>query len=160
MRLEQTRLATMHTIELVDPELRDALALWPQVQLTSETLAQRRADALALLGSIPTPDLPDIVTGEIHVESVFGAKPIRVLTYRPSKSDSRLPVIVHIHGGGFVMGTPEMKDVENRLLASELKCAIYSVDYRLSAGGATSGAAGGHLLGVCLAARECQSTRP
>ena len=31
--------------------------------------------------------------------------------------------MVHIHGGGFVMGAPEMKDVENRLLASELRCA-------------------------------------
>src|SRR5580704_4309515 len=35
----------MSTIELVDPELRDALALWPQVSLTAETLARRRADA-------------------------------------------------------------------------------------------------------------------
>ena len=43
-----------------------------------------------------------------------------------------LPAIVHIHGGGFVMGAPEMKDVENRLFASELKCAIYSVDHRLA----------------------------
>ena len=122
----------MSTIELVDPELRDALALWPQVPLTAETLTRRRADALALLSAVPTPDLPDIATGEIHVESAFGAKPIRVLTYRPVRSDDPLPVIVHIHGGGFVMGTPEMKDVENRLFASELKCAIYSVDYRLA----------------------------
>jgi acetyl esterase/lipase len=122
----------MSTIELVDPELRDALALWPQVSLTAETLTRRRADALALLSSVPTPDLPDIATGEIHVESAFGAKPIRVLTYRPVRSDDPLPVIVHIHGGGFVMGTPEMKDVENRLFASELKCAIYSVDYCLA----------------------------
>ena len=30
------------------------------------------------------------------------------------------------------MGAPEMKDVENRLFASELKCAIYSVDHRLA----------------------------
>jgi acetyl esterase/lipase len=129
---ERTRLPTMSTIELVDPELRDALALWPQVSLTAETLTRRRADALALLSSVPTPDLSDIVTGEIRVESVFDAKPIRVLTYRPVKPDDPLPVVVHIHGGGFVMGTPEMKDVENRLFASELKCAIYSVDYRLA----------------------------
>ena len=122
----------MSTIELVDPELRDALALWPQVSLTDETLTRRRADALALLSSIPIPDLPDITTGEIHVESAFGAKPIRVLTYRPVRFDGPLPVIVHIHGGGFVMGTPEMKDVENRLFASELRCAIYSVDHRLA----------------------------
>jgi acetyl esterase/lipase len=122
----------MNTIELVDPELRDALTQWPQGSLTAETLARRRADGFALLSSVPKPDLPDIVTDEIHVESAFGAKPIRVLSYRPVKSDAPLPVVLHIHGGGFVMGTPEMKDVENKLFASELKCAIYSVDYRLA----------------------------
>ena len=122
----------MSTIGLVDPELRDALALWPLQPLTADTLTQRRADVLKLIATVQTPDLPDIPTAEIHVESAFGAKPIRVLSYRPVKSDHHLPTIVHIHGGGFVAGAPEMKDVENRLLASELKCAIYSVDYRLA----------------------------
>jgi acetyl esterase/lipase len=122
----------MRTIELVDPELRDALEQWPQVPLTAETLSRRRTDALALLNAVPKPDLPDIATGEIHVESAFGAKPVRVLTYRPVMFAEPLPAIIHIHGGGFVMGAPEMKDVENRLFASELKCAIYSVDHRLA----------------------------
>jgi acetyl esterase/lipase len=116
---------TMSTLELVDPELRDALALWPRLPLTTYSLTQRRADLLRVRGAIPQPDLPDIIAGEIRVESAFGAQPIRVLTYRPVKSDNPLPTIVHIHGGGFVMGSPEMKDVENRLLASELGCAIY-----------------------------------
>jgi acetyl esterase/lipase len=128
--LERTRLATMSTIELVDPELRDAIA--PQVPLSAETLAQRRADMIALANFAPKPDLPDIATGEIYVESSFGAKPVRVLSYRPVKTNGPLPVILHVHGGGFVMGSPEMKDVENRLFASELRCAIYSVDYRLA----------------------------
>src|SRR4029078_8389121 len=132
LRPKRTRLPTMSTIELVDPELRDALALAPQVARTAGTLARGSAEALGLLSSVPTPDLPDIATGEIHVESAFGAKPIRVLTYRPVRSDGPLPVILHIHGGSLVMGAPEMKDVENRLFASELKCAIYSVDYRLA----------------------------
>ena len=149
----------MSTIELVDPELRDALALWPQVSLTAETLPRRRADVLALLSTVPTPDLPDIMTGEILVESAFGAKPIRVLTYRPVRSDHPLPVIVHIHGGGFVMGTPEMKDVENRSFASELKMRDLFRGLSPRAGSAAPGAAGGHLLGVCLAACECRSTR-
>ena len=122
----------MSTIELVDPELRDALALWMLPPLTAETLARRRADALLLLRTVETPDLPDIATDEVHVESAFGAQPIRVLTYRPVTSDNPRPAIVHIHGGGFVMGAPEMKDVENRFFASELSCAIYSVDYRLA----------------------------
>ena len=122
----------MNTIELVDPELRDALALWPLQPLTADTLTQRRADLLKVIGTVQTPDLADIIADEIHVESAFGAKPIRVLTYRPGESDNPLPIIVHIHGGGFVAGAPEMRDIENRLLASELRCAIYSVDYRLA----------------------------
>src|SRR6202049_2589150 len=129
---KRTRLPFMSTIELVDPELRDALTLWPLLPLTAKSLMQRRANALELIADVPKPNLPDIATDEIHVESAFGAKPIRVLTYRPATSDAPLPAIVHIHGGGFVMGAPEMKDVENRLFASELKCAIYSVDHRLA----------------------------
>ena len=148
----------MSTIELVDPELRDALALWPPLlPLTAESLTRRRAEALELTGAVPKPNLPDIATDEIHVESAFGATPIRVLTYRPVTSDDPLPVIVHIHGGGFVIGAPEMKDVENRLFASELRCAIYSVDHRLAPEAPHT--AGGHLLGVRLAARECRPAR-
>ena len=95
-------------------------------------MTQRRASLLEVIGAVAKPDLPDITADEIRVESAFGAKPIRVLTYRPFKSDNPLPTIVHIHGGGFVAGAPEMKDMENRLLASELRCAIYSVDHRLA----------------------------
>ncbi len=120
----------MSTLHLVDPELRDALV--PTLPLTTETLAQRRAESLKAAAAIPRPDLTDIATDEISVPSAFGADPIRVLTYRPLGAQTSLPAIVHVHGGGFVMGSPEMKDAENRLFASELKCAIYSVDYRLA----------------------------
>jgi acetyl esterase/lipase len=122
----------MSTIELVDPELRDLLALRPVEPLTANSLAQRRANVLEASGALPKPELPDIVADEVVVASAFGAKPIRALTYRPVRSDNKLPTIVHVHGGGFVAGAPEMKDAENRLLASDLRCAIYSVDYRLA----------------------------
>jgi acetyl esterase/lipase len=122
----------MNTIDLVDFELRDALALWPQAPLTASFLGERRANGRKAAAAVAKPELPDIIVDEIRVESAFNADPIRVLTYRPAKSDKPLPTILHVHGGGFVMGLPEMKDVENRLLASDLKCAIYSVDYRLA----------------------------
>jgi acetyl esterase/lipase len=105
---KRARLPFMSTIELVDPELRDALAQ-PLPPLTAASLTQRRANALELAGAVPKPNLPDIATDEIHVESAFGAKPIRVLTYRPLMPNEPMPVIVHIHGGGFVMGAPEME---------------------------------------------------
>lgn len=65
----------MSTIELVDPELRDALAQGPLLPpLTAETLMRRRASALELIGTVPKPNLPDIATDEIHLESAFGGK--------------------------------------------------------------------------------------
>ena len=45
----------MSTIELVDPELRDALALWPQQALTADSLTQRRTDLLKVIGAVPDP---------------------------------------------------------------------------------------------------------
>jgi hypothetical protein len=94
----------MSTIELVDPELRDALAQ-PLLPLTAETLTQRRASALALVAAVPIPNLPDIATDEIHVESAFGAKPIRVLTYRPVTSHEPLPTILYqrVYEASFVI---------------------------------------------------------
>src|SRR6266852_2186893 len=74
---KRTRPHSLSTIELVDPELRDALAQ-PLPPLTAETLMRRRASALEPIGAVPKPNLPDIATDEIHVESAFGAKPIRV----------------------------------------------------------------------------------
>jgi hypothetical protein len=62
----------MSTIELVDPELRDALAqLLPP--LTAESLTRRRANALELAAALSKPSLPDIATDEIHVEPTVAA---------------------------------------------------------------------------------------
>ena len=76
----------------------------PQQPLTADSLTQRRADLLKVIGAVPKPDLPDITADEIRVESAFGGTPIRVLTYRPVKPDNPLQTIGHIHGGGFVAG--------------------------------------------------------
>jgi acetyl esterase/lipase len=61
-----------------------------------------------------------------------GAPPVPVICYRPNNKPTLLPAILHIHGGGYVLGSASMMDAENRNLASELGCMIVSVDYRLA----------------------------
>jgi acetyl esterase/lipase len=46
--------------------------------------------------------------------------------------DRALPALLHLHGGGYVVGSPERKGAEHRKLAVDLACAVYSVDYRLA----------------------------
>ena len=122
----------MSTLDLVDPELRDALDQRPKLRLSPDILPKSRAFVLQASAAEVKPNLPHIAVDEVRVKSQFDAPTIRVLTYRPVAAEGLSPAILHVHGGGFVMGAPEMKDVENRILASELKCAIFSVDYRLA----------------------------
>jgi triacylglycerol lipase len=39
---------------------------------------------------------------------------------------------LHIHGGGYVFGAPNMLDAAHRDLVHDLGCAVFSVDYRLA----------------------------
>jgi acetyl esterase len=61
-----------------------------------------------------------------------GGHAVRVRLYFPEVPVKSLPVLVHIHGGGFVSGTVEMEDKANGNLARDAACIVASVDYRLS----------------------------
>jgi acetyl esterase len=56
--------------------------------------------------------------------------PIRV--YRPRRRRHRLPLVVHVHGGGFV-GTAAQSDWVNSHLAARLPAVVVSVEHRLLA---------------------------
>ncbi|WP_460125812.1 alpha/beta hydrolase [Pseudomonas sp. S2_C03] len=58
---------------------------------------------------------------------------LRLCLYRPSSSpESKLPAIVYLHGGGFVLGRPEMADDYLADLAEQVQAIIVAVDYRLA----------------------------
>jgi len=57
------------------------------------------------------------------------AGPMRLRTFVPDQVDA---VLLHIHGGGFVTGSPEMTDLLHETLSKELNLAFASVDYRLA----------------------------
>ncbi|MEX0666413.1 MAG: alpha/beta hydrolase [Acidimicrobiia bacterium] len=57
------------------------------------------------------------------------AGPMRLRTFVPDQVDA---VMLHIHGGGWVTGEPEMTDLLHEMLSAELNLAFVSVDYRLA----------------------------
>ena len=77
------------------------------------------------------PAAPAVVEG-FTVPGPQGAPLIRVVSYRPAQDDAVTPAILHIHGGGFVLASPEMADATHRRPAVELGCRIVSVDHRLA----------------------------
>ncbi|GAA0389017.1 hypothetical protein Acor_59690 [Acrocarpospora corrugata] len=55
---------------------------------------------------------------------------LRVRVYRPSPGGAVLPLVLHVHGGGFV-GTAVQSDWVNSHLAARLPAVVVSVEHRL-----------------------------
>lgn len=54
---------------------------------------------------------------------------VQVVNARPG---TRRPAIVHMHGGGYIMGTASMNLAELQAICQALDCVAVSVDYRLA----------------------------
>jgi acetyl esterase len=57
-----------------------------------------------------------------------GDLPVRI--FRPKGTARGL--FLHLHGGGWILGSPEMSDLSNQHLADDYGLAVLSVDYRLA----------------------------
>lgn len=61
-----------------------------------------------------------------------GTPEIRVRRYEPAVKDGILPGLLWMHGGGYVLGVPEIDDILCTRFVSEVNCVVISVDYRLA----------------------------
>jgi acetyl esterase/lipase len=57
---------------------------------------------------------------------------VRLVVYEPRRRQGLVPAYLHMHGGGYVMGSPHLAAARNQALASALGCVVVSVDYRLA----------------------------
>jgi acetyl esterase/lipase len=129
--LEETGMKTLH---LVHPELRPFVESGLAPEMTPERLAlMRQGVAQPARGEAPpAPETPDVEVTERWAPGSAGHPDVRMLVYRPLAAQRPTAGILHVHGGGYVLGDPEMSDIGNRLLAQSLGVAIVSVDYRLA----------------------------
>ncbi len=123
---------TTSAIDQVDQELRPALAVFPDfASVSPESLAVLRAQVQA--GA--TLQLETIDTSGVEIEQVLlprnDGTSLRVAIYAPS-GDVSEAALLHIHGGGMLMGLPEMRHRWLVSTARDCKCKIASVDYRLA----------------------------
>jgi acetyl esterase len=65
-----------------------------------------------------------------YIDRPGGAIPVRL--YKHESEATPEPVIVYLHGGGFVIGSLDSFDRVCRRIAATSGCAVLSVDYRLA----------------------------
>jgi len=111
---------------LVHPELQTWIDQYATVDLDAERVNYLRANR-------PVDERMDcnsLSVDELHV-GPLGAS-VRVLVFTPRNVATPMPAVIHIHGGGYVMGRPEECLNENAQIALLCECMVISVDYRLA----------------------------
>lgn len=126
----------MSSKHLVHPEILEGLELLPKINFTVESLPAIREGMLLQLKEMGNnsegAEISNIELTERIAIGSEGNPDVRVLVFTPKNEDAKRPVFLHIHGGGFFLGIPEMSNSRNMKLASELDCVVVSVDYRLA----------------------------
>jgi acetyl esterase/lipase len=112
-------------INLVHPELRKATASFPKLPVGSNF--GRKLTRLLLPLLLPKTKVPQGVT----IEWVKAASGQKLRVYSPSGTKTRA-ALLYIHGGGMMIGAPQMDDGLLSNLAAELDVLIVSPEYRLA----------------------------
>jgi acetyl esterase len=114
----------------LDPRLQqllDELAAGAGPPLSALSLEEARAGLGLLHETLNDPGPQDLVTEDL----VVGADtPARL--YRPPTSQRPPPILVWIHGGGFVLGDLETADSMARQLCAQANVIVVSLDYPLA----------------------------
>lgn len=120
----------MSTKYLLDRELHPIVDAFPDTPLIDETLhAFRRATSEGV--ELGDAEAAGVARNEVFVTSRDGTS-IRALLYVPMAEALSRPGYVHIHGGGYVIGSADGSDATNLAIARKLGVVVLSVDYRLA----------------------------
>lgn len=110
----------------LDPELVPLVALLPEMRGALDDVPAAREMMAGFIPNEP-PEAEDRVE---MTEVAAGGTTVRI--YRPRGVEGDLPGLLHIHGGGFCLGSAEIDHPQSVGLADELQVVVATVDYRLA----------------------------
>lgn len=112
----------------IDKELVDHFKKLTPMDLSEDKLPTIRAASKMLM----KPYIDDAITqSEFDTCHADGTK-IRIKVYAPVGQTETLPVVLFIHGGGYVFGSIEANDAKCAQYVKGANCVVVSVDYRLA----------------------------
>ncbi len=125
----------MNFIDQLDPELRAMVEKMPTDRPIDLSQLPKARAAMKKMVTAMLANLPPVEGASSQDRKVPGPKgdpevPVRV--YRPNDSPSKLPALLWIHGGGYVMGDIEQDDRLMKQIVTRIGCVAVSVDYRLA----------------------------
>jgi len=121
----------MPSRHLVDAETIPLIEQLPGFQLDDESIVETRAAMLAM-GGDRSAATEGVTVTERYVPGPVGSPDVRLLISQPTAKGTNRPAILHVHGGGYVMGAPEMGLLTDAAYVTHMDAVVVSPDYRLS----------------------------
>ena len=122
----ETSSAIADPYSFVDPELLPVLKQFPAFDLSAEMVGKFRQ----MPGMPPLP-VPAPQPVERHIPGPPGAPEVRLWVVDPAPLEKGKPLLLHMHGGGFMMIGPGWMPMLQGI-ATDCHCVVVSVDYRLA----------------------------
>ncbi|RVQ65025.1 alpha/beta hydrolase [Croceicoccus ponticola] len=110
---------------ICDPELTKFVERFPQLDLTDASIGGVRE----LMST--DPKMFDVRL-DPEVVLISAEQPLSLFVYNPPSPNRSRPAIIHLHGGGLVMGSAEMSRTNMPAIAFDHDAVVVSVDYRLA----------------------------
>lgn len=125
--------ASIDPMSLLDPELREGARL-----ILSRPLPEPLDHAAIVAMREAAPPAPAVLPApapSVQIRSIPGAPghpPVKVAVIGSGRKAALRPAVLHIHGGGFIVGRMEDTIPASQRLSEEMDCVVVEVDYRLS----------------------------
>lgn len=112
-----------------DPELEWVLEVMQTREFSDSVVAAIRAAAKT---AAPF-SIPETRTERVHVQVPGGqGHPDVPMTVYLPEGEGPFGCVLHMHGGGYVVGSAAQMELSHRPMAERLGCVLASVDYRLA----------------------------
>ena len=114
----------------LDPDLVGMVRFLPEVDDSLDDLEGARAMLVTMVTPVAEVDTSGLDIRDLPLDDFDSPASVRV--YRPTGVDGPLPGLLHIHGGGFVLGSVDVEHQVCADLARSLGVVVVSVEYRLA----------------------------
>ncbi|MEM1112217.1 MAG: alpha/beta hydrolase [Pseudomonadota bacterium] len=115
----------------IDPELAPIIDLVPELSIEDPVAAREGFEAMVAAMNAEV-DATGVIVENFTVPGPENAPDVPVRLYRPEGATDTTGALLHIHGGGFVIGSLDSEMGSCLALCRELGTPILSVDYRLA----------------------------
>ncbi|MBP2651414.1 MAG: heroin esterase [Firmicutes bacterium] len=114
-------------------ELKKFFSVMPKMNLSdTDALENARKLSKEWVKTLPKDSSDDVLTLDKIIPGPTNSPEVSVRVFYPKERQERLPAVLWIHGGGYILGCLDLENSICKSMVREGNCVVVAVDYRLA----------------------------